>query len=68
MSNESLKESYKSYLEYCKNNTWNWDMITNHLKKTQGKVENYYTEYSFEEFIEKCKTNKLFSVKWVKIK
>jgi hypothetical protein len=66
MDTESLKNSYKDYLHYCKNNTWNWDMITNHLKKTEGRVENYYSEFSFEEFVKKCKADESFSVRWFK--
>ena len=66
MEINTLKECYKEYINYCRKNTWNWEMITNHLKKTEGKVENYYGEYSFDEFVEKSKSSQIFYERWCK--
>lgn len=57
---QSIEDAYKKYLEHYKNNQWTGEDITYYLKKNWVD----YEEYSFEEFIEKCKTEQKFNKKW----
>lgn len=61
---ETYQERYKEYFNYYKKNKWSWEDITYYLKKNWVD----YEEYSFEEFIEKCKTDEKFNKKWGIIK
>jgi hypothetical protein len=54
------KEAYQTYRSYYYNNQWNWEDISNYLKK------NYidYEEYNFEEFKDKVLTDDKFNERW----
>jgi hypothetical protein len=64
MDKNKVEELYLKYLNYCRNNQWDWEMITNHLKKTEDKVQNYYNEFNQEEFEAKLKESEIFRKRW----
>jgi len=55
-----LKELYKKYLNYYRDNTWTYEDIKCYLK--ENIID--YEEFTFEEFCTKLNTDEKFFKKW----
>jgi cell fate regulator YaaT (PSP1 superfamily) len=64
---KEIKKLYTIYLNYCRNNQWDVEFISNYLKKSEDKFQNYYNEYNQEEFEEMIKESAIFKKRWGQI-
>jgi hypothetical protein len=56
----TVKQAYEEYRKYYRDNQWDWQDVSQYLKR--NSID--YEEYDFEEFKDRVVTDDAFNAKW----